>query len=138
MRSNDRDGIVCVMSNASAPATPARQEAGTSIRSTVPAGCGSEPIVSPSRRRFVKNKSLFPLMKEKEVVLITLLEGEMIRGIIEGFTRYDITINVKGGRPVTVLRHCLYDMRDKRGRCYLKSVQEERRDWEKSPLYVSD
>jgi hypothetical protein len=98
---------------------------------------GLEPIFSPHKRYFVKNKSLFPLMKEREVVFFTLLEGEMIRGLIAGFTRYDITVHLKGGQPVTILRHSVYDLRNKKGRCFLKRFQEEHRDWEKSPLFVS-
>ena len=98
---------------------------------------GLEPIPRPNKRFFVKNKSLFPLMKEKEVVFFTLLEGEIIRGIITGFTRYDITVNLKGGKPVTILRHSVYDLRNKKGRCFLKHFQEQHRDWEKSPLSVS-
>jgi hypothetical protein len=97
---------------------------------------GLEPIFSPHKRYFVKNKSLFPLMKEKDVVFFTLLEGEIIRGIIAGFTRYDITVHLKGGKPVTILRHSIYDLRNKKGRCFLKSFQEEHRDWEKSSLFV--
>jgi hypothetical protein len=97
---------------------------------------GLSPILSPHQRYFIKNKSLFPLMKKKEVVIFTLLEGEIIRGIIAGFSRYDITVNVKGGMPVTLLRHSIYDLRDKKARCFLKSFQEEHRDWQKSDLFV--
>jgi hypothetical protein len=97
---------------------------------------GLDPIPEPRQRHFVKNKSLFPLMKEKHVTLFTLLEGEIIRGIIAGFTRYDIAVNLKGGIPVTILRHSVFDLRDKKGRCYLKSFQETHRDWEKSDLFV--
>jgi hypothetical protein len=99
---------------------------------------GLEPIFSPHKRYFVKNKSLFPLMKEKDVVFFTLLEGEVIRGLISGFTRYDIAVHLKGGKPVTILRHSIYDLRNKKGRCFLKSFQEEHRDWEKSSLFVSE
>jgi hypothetical protein len=98
---------------------------------------GLLPIRSPSRRYHIKNKSLFPLMKEREVLFFTLLEGEMVKGIIADFSRYEITLNLKGGIPVTILRHAIYDLRDKRGRCYLKTFQETHRDWEKSPLFVS-
>jgi len=94
-----------------------------------------KPIFSPSKRNHIKNKSLFPLMKERQVVFLTLLEGDIMRGIIAGFTRYEITLHLKGGTPVTVLRHSIYDMRDKKGRCFLKSFQETHRDWERSPLY---
>jgi hypothetical protein len=99
---------------------------------------GLGPILSPRHRYFVKNKSLFPLMKDREVVLFTLLEGELIRGIITGFNRYEITVSLRGEIPVTILRHSIYDFRNKKGRCFLKSFQEEHRDWEKSRLFVSE
>jgi hypothetical protein len=97
-----------------------------------------DPIVPLKERHFVKNKSLFPLLKEKEVVFFTLLEGEIVRGIITGFTRYDITVNLKGGMPVTILRHSIYDLRNKKGRSFLKSFQEKHRDWEKSECFVHE
>ena len=96
-----------------------------------------ESITFPKDRFHIKNKSLYPLMKENKVIFFTLLEGEIIRGIVGGFSRYEITVNMKGGTPVTILRHGVYDLRDKKGKCYLKSFQEEHRDWEKSPLFVS-
>lgn len=98
---------------------------------------GLEPIVSQTNRYFIKNKSLFPLMKEKRVVFFTLLEGEIVRGIIVDFSRYDITVKLKGGIPITIMRHSIYDLQDKKGCCFLKSVQEKQRDWEKSELFVS-
>lgn len=96
-----------------------------------------EPIASPGKRYHIKNKSLFPLMKERRLVLFTLFEGEIIRGLIADFSRYEITVNLKGGIPITILRHSIYDLRDKKGRCFMKSFQETRRDWEKGPLFVS-
>lgn len=96
-----------------------------------------EPIVSPHQRYFIKNKSLYPLMMEKEVVFFTLLEGEIVRGLIADYSQYDITVNLKGGIPVTIFRHSVYDLRNKKGRCFLKSVQKKSRDWQKSSLYVS-
>ncbi len=96
-----------------------------------------EPIASPRERYHIKNKSLYPLMHERTVVLFTLLEGEIIKGLVAGFSRYEIVVNLKGGLPITILRHALYDLRDKRGRCYLKTFQEIHRDWHKSDLYVS-
>ena len=97
-----------------------------------------EPILSPRDRYFIKNKSLFPLMKEKQVVYFYSLEGDAIRGIITDFSRYDITVALKGGIPVTILRHCIYDLRDKKGRCFLKATQEHTRDWRKSDIYVQE
>jgi len=95
------------------------------------------PIIPPKDRHHIKNKTLFPLMKGREVLFFTLLEGERIKGILGGFTRYDITLHLKGGIPVYILRHAVYDLRDKKGRCFLKWSQESRKDWEKSDLFVA-
>jgi sRNA-binding regulator protein Hfq len=94
-----------------------------------------EPIIPAGKRHHIKNKSLFPLMKERSVVFFTLMEGEIVKGLITGFSRYEITVSLKGNVPVVVLRHAVYDLRDKRGRCFLKSAQETHRDWERSRLF---
>jgi hypothetical protein len=96
-----------------------------------------KPIVCIGERHFVKNKSLYPLMKKREVVFFTLLEGEMIRGVIADFSRFDVTVHMKGGIPLTILRHSVYDLRNKQGRCFLKSLQEKHRDWKRSDLFVT-
>lgn len=80
-----------------------------------------EPIISPKDRHHIKNKTLFPLMQQRTVLFFTLLEGEIIRGLISAFSRYDLTVSLKGGIPVGVMRHSILDVRDKQGRCYLKS-----------------
>ncbi|HIJ58560.1 MAG TPA: hypothetical protein HPP41_02710 [Deltaproteobacteria bacterium] len=98
---------------------------------------GLEPIISPRMRHHIKNKSLFPLIKERRVVFFTLMEGEIVKGLVTGFTRYEITVSLKGGIPIYILRHGVYDLRDKKGLCFLKSFQETRRDWEKSDLFIS-
>jgi len=97
-----------------------------------------QPTIPPKLRHHIKNKSLFPLMMERKVVFFTLMEGEVLKGLISGFTRYEITVSLKGGIPVFLLRHAVYDLRDKKGRCFLKSFQETHRDWEKSDLFVSE
>ena len=76
---------------------------------------GLEPIYAPAERYNVKNKTLFPLMKERQVVFCTLMEGELIRGIVAEFSRYDLVIHARGGLPVTILRHSVYDLRNKQG-----------------------
>ena len=101
------------------------------------AGLGLAPSIYHRERRFVKNKTLFPLMQERTVVFVTLRDGSVIRGLITGFSRYDIQMSMKGGVVVTLLRHSLHDIRDKNGRGYLKSVQQKRKDWKKSSVFVA-
>ena len=83
------------------------------------------PHFSPRFRHHIKNKSLFPLMNRKEVLFFSMLEGEVLRGIITGFSRYEIYLNMKKGIPVILMRHSIVDVRDKKGRCYLKEVVEK-------------
>lgn len=81
-----------------------------------------EPIIRTGQRHHIKNKTIFPLMQAREVLFFTLLEGEVVRGLITGFSRYDITVSLKGGVPVTIMRHAIFDLRDKKGHCLLKAA----------------
>lgn len=100
------------------------------------AALGLAPMLMHTQRHFVKNKTLFPLMQDRQVVFFTLLEGEAIRGIVAAFSQYDITVHLRGGTPLVILRHSIYDARDKTGRCLLKTFQDIHKDWQKSPLFV--
>lgn len=93
------------------------------------------PIYSPKDRFFVKNKTLYPLMKDRQVLFFTLVDGSVIRGRVDGFSRYEIRMLLKGGVPLTLLRHAITDLRDKAGHCYLKSVDQEKQSWKTSAWY---
>jgi len=94
-----------------------------------------EPILQAGARHIVKNKTLYVLMREQRVTACTLLEGELLRGLIGDFTRYELLFYLKSGVPVSVLRHAILDLSDKQGRCQLKAVQDRRKDWKRSELY---
>ncbi len=85
------------------------------------------PILNPRKRNHIKNKTLYPLLEERTVLEFTTLEGDIISGIVGGFSRYEITILGKGGVPVVLLRHAVKDVRDKRNKCYLKQTIEEKK-----------
>ena len=85
------------------------------------------PILNPRKRNHIKNKTLFPLMKERTVLNFTSLEGDIVSGIIGGFSRYEITILGRGGVPIVFLRHAIQDVRDKRNKCHLKEAVEEKK-----------
>ena len=86
---------------------------------------GMSFISSPAERHHVKNKSLYLLMKEKKNVIFTLLEGDQMSGKVRNFSRYDITVSMKGEVPVTILRHSIFKLKDKKGRSFLKNFQEK-------------
>ncbi len=94
------------------------------------------PIVAVKQRHFVKNKTLFHLMRSQDVLLVTLLEGEVLTGVIHSFSRYEITLMLNDGTEVVVLRHAILDVRNNEDRCFLKSSQQTLRDWTRSDLYI--
>jgi sRNA-binding regulator protein Hfq len=83
------------------------------------------PHFGPRYRHHIKNKTLYPLMNRKEVLFFTTLEGEVVRGVITGFSRFEIELSMKGGVSVVLLRHALFDVRDKKGRSYSKEAVEK-------------
>jgi len=97
---------------------------------------GLNPVVSARQRHHIKNKNLFPLMREQEPLIVTLLEGEILQGIIQSFSRYEITLGLQSGEQVVILRHALLDIHNKQRCCFLKSSQQSLRDWTKSGLYI--
>ena len=95
-----------------------------------------QPIIKPHLRNHVKNKTLYPLMKEHEAVIITLYEGEIIRGFIDNFTRYELIVKFNENLHIILLRHAIQLFRTFKGRDLLKKFQEQVKDWKKSSLWV--
>lgn len=83
------------------------------------------PHFGPRYRHHIKNKTLYPLMNRKEVLFFTTLEGEVLRGVVAGFSRFEIRLSMKGGVSVVLLRHAVFDVRDKKGRFYSKEAVEK-------------
>ncbi len=98
-----------------------------------------QPIFNPTRRFHVKNKNLYPMMMLKMPITITLLEGEVLEGLITDFTMYEIFLELAKGVQIVLLRHAIYNAIDKTsGRNLLKRFQEKMRDWEKTPLWIEE
>ena len=75
-------------------------------------------------------------MREQTPLTITLLEGEILQGSIQLFSRYEITLALQGGEQVVILRHAVHDIRNVQGCSFLKSAQQSLRDWTNSKLYI--
>jgi sRNA-binding regulator protein Hfq len=89
-------------------------------------GSPQGPHFGPAYRHHIKNKTLYPLMNRKEVLFFTTLEGEVLRGVVAGFSRFEIYLRMKGGVPAVLLRHAVFDVRDKKGQSFLKEAVEKR------------
>lgn len=98
-----------------------------------------QPIFNPTRRFHVKNKNLYPLMMLKTPISITLLDGDVLEGLISDFTMYEIFLELAEGVEIIVLRHAIFNALDKEtNRSLLKKFQDTAKDWEKTPLWVED
>lgn len=69
-----------------------------------------QPIERPQDRYTCSDKRLFRYMDRGTIVDAVLLEGEILRGTVTWFGRYEFGMELKGEVPVTVFRHCLYSL----------------------------
>lgn len=70
------------------------------------------PIERPQDRYTCSDKRLFRYMDDEAVVQATLLEGEVLRGTVAWFGRYEFGLTLKGDVEVTVFRHALHELTD--------------------------
>ncbi|MCA9297923.1 MAG: hypothetical protein H6737_12850 [Alphaproteobacteria bacterium] len=69
-----------------------------------------EPIPRPQDRYGCSDKRLFSYVDRGEEIVVTLLEGEVVRGKVLWFSRYEIALQVRGETDIVVLRHALHDV----------------------------
>ncbi len=72
----------------------------------------AEPAWRIQDRYHCPDKLLYPWLESKVRVQLTTVEGDRIQGVIAWYSRYEITIEVKGGALLTVLRHALAEVRE--------------------------
>jgi len=71
------------------------------------------PIERPQDRYTCSDRRMFRYMDGAIAVQATLLEGEILRGEVTWFGRYEFGLALKGGRAeVPVFGHALHDLRD--------------------------
>ncbi len=70
------------------------------------------PIERPQDRYGCSDKRLFRYVDGEVQVQATLLEGEILRGALTWFSRFELGMSVKGGGAVVLFRHALHDLRE--------------------------
>ncbi len=73
------------------------------------------PSTRPQDRYSCSDKRLFRYMDNAELVTATLLEGEILKGTIRWFGRYEFGLDISGAE-VVVFRHALHDLRSNKGK----------------------
>jgi sRNA-binding regulator protein Hfq len=68
------------------------------------------PIARPQDRYTCSDKRLFRYVDEATEVKATLLEGEVLKGRIKWFSRFELGLEIKGDASVIVFRHALADL----------------------------
>ncbi len=71
-----------------------------------------EPIERPQDRYTCSDKRLFRYMDDEAQVQATLLEGEVLKGTVTWFGRYEFGMMLKSDVEVTIFRHALHDLTD--------------------------
>lgn len=74
------------------------------------AGQKREPAVRPQDRYSCSDKRLFGYMDDGEEVVVTTIEGDVLRGHVSWFSRYEFGLRLKGDAEVVIFRHALYDV----------------------------
>ena len=72
---------------------------------------GLTPVIPRKERYHVDDDVLKETKEEKKPVRILMREGEIISGIIEWFSFYDIKVCLLKGGKVVVFRHAIYDFK---------------------------
>lgn len=69
------------------------------------------PVDRPQDRYTLSDRRLWKYLDEGTTLDVTLLEGEILRGAVLWFSRYEFAIGLKGEASVTLFRHALADVR---------------------------
>lgn len=70
----------------------------------------AEPAVRPQDRYSCSDRRLFGYLDQGTEVVATLLDGDVLRGTVGWFSRYEFGLGVRGDIEVTVFRHSLHDL----------------------------
>ena len=70
----------------------------------------ARPASRPQDRYTCSDRRLFSYIDKKVEVNVTLLDGEVFRGVIRWFSRYEFGLVIKGDVEITVLRHALGEL----------------------------
>lgn len=68
------------------------------------------PATRPQDRYSCSDKRLFSFQDRGAEVVATLIDGTVLRGVIEWFGRYEFGVRLKADASVTVFRHALRDL----------------------------
>jgi sRNA-binding regulator protein Hfq len=69
-----------------------------------------DPIPRPQDRYGCSDKRLFSYVDRGDDITVTLLEGEVIKGQVKWFSRYEMALEVRGDALLYIFRHALHDV----------------------------
>jgi len=77
---------------------------------------GRTPAEKVLDRYKLRDSHIFEVLENRQVLFITTLAGDLLRGIVDWFSQYEIGMLLKGGVPLTLFRHAIHEVRTKEGR----------------------
>ncbi len=72
----------------------------------------SEPQARPQDRYSCSDRRLFLYVDNKSEIAVTLIEGEVLRGVVTWFGRYEFCIQSRKGVEIVVFRHALHHIEE--------------------------
>ena len=75
------------------------------------AGEGLEPAKRPQDRYTCSDRRLFGYVDSGREVVATLMDGDVLRGVITWFSRYECGFKLKGDVELTLFRHALHELK---------------------------
>ena len=68
------------------------------------------PAERPQDRYTCSDKRLFGYVDKERLVVTTLIDGDVLKGVVTWFSRYEYGLRMKGDVEVTVFRHALQEL----------------------------
>ena len=66
-----------------------------------------KPIVQPSKRYSINTSVIIQARRARQTIEVTMLEGEVFRGLVDWVSRYEIKMILDNGSKVVVFRHAI-------------------------------
>ena len=66
-----------------------------------------KPIVQPSKRYSINTSVIIQARRARRTIEVTMLEGEVFRGLVDWVSRYEIKMILENGSKVVVFRHAI-------------------------------
>ena len=70
-----------------------------------------KPIIQRKKRYNINTRSIVQARRARYTIEVTMLEGEVFRGLVDWVSRYEIKMMLENGSKIVVFRHAICDFK---------------------------